>query len=528
MTNGRTLHHHRLAAPQIVGFISDNPIRFRIAVGGWERTAPMDHFNFGVLYTIHHHSFSMTMDHVTQAGEDSVLVARLASRYFRPGGVVKGVVRLVSHQQKPDAHSEISHVVAQVHGHVTVDNNLLTLPVVQLERKPSEDDTMGEALPDVRNFSGDTGTCIFRSAPSVLLSDINIAPTQSELGAAAAKSHGAIDLVSAAEAAREETAERCTREFAIALPKNVCPTFRGSSARVFYVVSITAQCATTGSKPVSVHLPFEVYGSEYFFEAGTVASASHFASSQDKDDGSAASEVKNATTAHNKQHVVGGTTRVGRSLSLAPAPVGVRTGSEIAFELRPSLMHGRVETEQMQRAQTSIFTIGKDRSHLVRFLLTKQFYQPGEVLLGVFDFTRASIPCYEVSATLCLEETLSSMALDPDRVVQSKVFGKFHERTLDTLQTNVRFSIPHDALPTIKTDLVRFQWLLRFEFSAGAPPQKESNDAPTQQRQTFQWQVPIVVQPAVATERNQLANVPHKLYSGSTRVATLSGAELTY
>ncbi|GMF12694.1 unnamed protein product [Phytophthora lilii] len=488
----------------------------------------------------------MTIDHVAQPGEGSVLVARLASRHFRPGGVVKGVVRLVSQQQKPDAQSEIAHVVAQVHGHVTVDSNLLTLPVVhvqspraasqeersQLERKLSEDvvlfDKMGAALPDVRNFSGDTGTCIFRSAPSVLLSDINIAPTQSELKAASAESHGAIDPVSAVEAAREETAERCTREFAIALPENICPTFRGSSARVFYVVSITAQCAAPGSKPVSVHLPFEVYGSEYFFEPSTVASASHLAASQSKSDSSnAGSADKAGETTPKKAHVVGGTTRVGRldrSVSMAPAPVGVRKGSEIAFELRPSLMHGRVETEQMQRAQTSIFTIGKDSSHLVRFLLTKQFYQPGEVLLGVFDFTRASIPCYEVSATLCLEETLSSMALDPDRVVQSKVFGSFRERTLGVLQTNVRFSIPHDALPTIKTDLVRFQWLLRFEFSAGAPPPGASSGGAAPQPQTFQWHVPVVVQPAVATERNQLANVPHKLYSGSTRVVSLSGA----
>ncbi|KAG1685585.1 hypothetical protein DVH05_007884 [Phytophthora capsici] len=475
-------------------------------------------------------------------GEGSELVARLASRHFRPGGVVKGVVRLVSKQQKPNAQSEIAHVVAQVHGHVTVDSNLLTLPVVhvisprtasqkeraQLERKLSEDvvlfDKMEAALPDVRTFSGDTGTCIFRSAPSVLLSDINIAPTQSELDAAAKKSHGGIDPVSAAEAAREETAERCTREFAIALPENICPTFRGSSARVFYMVSITAQCAVTGSKPVSVHLPFEVYGSEYHFEAGTVASASQLAASQRKSDGNAASDTKSADPASKQQQGVGGVTRAGRidrGVSMALAPVGVRKGSEIAFELRPSLMHGRVETEQMQRAQTSIFTIGKDSSHLVRFLLTKQSYQPGEVLLGVFDFTRASIPCYKVSATLCLEETLSSMALDPDRVVQSKVFGSFHERTLGVLQTNVRFRIPHDALPTIKTDLVCFQWLLRFEFSAGAPlPEKDSTPTP----QTFQWQVPIVVQPAAATERNQLANVPHKLYSGSTRVMSLSGS----
>ncbi|CEG43166.1 Reduced growth phenotype protein 1 [Plasmopara halstedii] len=476
---------------------------------------------------------------------ESVLVAQLASRYFRPGSVVKGVVRLVSRQEKPDAQSEISYVVARVHGHVTVDSNLLTLPVVhvdsphpasqddqaQSKAKSLDSDFHLDTLPDVQNFSGDTGTCIFCSQPTVLLSDVNIAPTQSERDAATSKMNKQIVLIDSFEAVQNETAERCTREFAIALPEIICPSFRGSSARVFYVVSVTAQQAIAGSKPISVHLPFEVYGSEYFFEASTVASATHLAASQNESDDCDASDYKNAVSMSKKAKQVGGTTRVGRldrSESGPSAPAGVRIGSEIPFELRPSLMHGRVETEQMQRAQTSIFTIGKDSSHLVRFLLTKQVYQPGDVLLGVFDFTRASIPCYEVSATLCQEESLSSMALDPNRVVQSKVFGNFHEYTLGVLQTNLRFSIPHNALPTIKTDLVCFQWHLRFNFSAGAlPPQDETAAATPQQRQSFQWQVPIIVRSAVVTERNQLANVSHKLYSGSTRAASLSSSSKT-
>ncbi|CAH0488663.1 unnamed protein product [Peronospora farinosa] len=474
----------------------------------------------------------MAVDHVTDSAKGSVLVARLASRYFRTGGIVKGVVRLVSHHEDPDAYSKIAHVVAQVHGHVTVDISLLTLPVIHVQspRFASNDENKENkkledvvaALPDVRNFSGNTGTCIFRATPSVLFSDINIAPTQIELEAASHNNQGIADPVSLFEAAQEATAERCTREFAIALPWNICPSFRGVSAKVFYVISITAQFASDGSKSVSVHLPFDVYGSEYFFDTGTIASANHIATSQQKEDDITTSADKSVET----QQVVGGTTRVERPFSVTPASVGVRKGNEIAFELRPSLMHGRVETELMQRAQTSIFTIGKDNSHLVRFLLLKQYYQPGEVLLGIFDFTRASIPCYEVSATLCLEEILSSMALDPDRVVQSKVYGSFRERTLGVLQTNARFSIPHDALPTIKTDLVRFQWLLRFEFSAGAPssPLQGSSNTTTQQRQSFQWHVPIIVQSTMTTERNHFANVPHKFYSGSTRVTSLSSS----
>ncbi|KAI9908396.1 hypothetical protein PsorP6_016433 [Peronosclerospora sorghi] len=131
--------------------------------------------------------------------ESGLTRRELAIRVFRPGGIVKGVVRLVSNQHNSNAHSEIAHVVAQVHGHVTVDCNLLTLPLLEVqlpetasndhqksvEHEVSQDAVLMEkinaVLPDVRKFSGDTGTCIFCSAPAVVLSDINIPPSQSEL-----------------------------------------------------------------------------------------------------------------------------------------------------------------------------------------------------------------------------------------------------------------------------------------------------------------------------------------------------------
>lgn len=463
--------------------------------------------------------------HVTGVpAEGLALSAQLASRYFRPGGVVRGVIQLTTSQKAADAASEVAYVVAQIHGHVTVDSNLLTLPVVHalspraassterahLERKMSGEvfmfDKMGAALPDVRSFSGETGTCIYQSAPSVLLSDLNVAPTPEELQA------GAVGT--------SERDKRCSREFAIALPDDICPTFRGNSARVFYAVSITAQSALPGSKPVSLHLSFEVYASEYLFAASTIASADQIAAQKsDKQTEEAAGDSQPAPAVEAPRSG----RRMERSTSFAPAPVSVRKGSEIAFELRPALMHGRVETDLMQRAQTSIFTIGKDSSHLVRFLLTKQFYQPGEILLGVFDFTRASIPCYEITATLCLEEKLASMSLDPDRVIQSRVVGSYQEYTNGALQTNLRLCIPQDALPTIRTDLVSFQWLLRFEFCAGLPADAASSDQ-SLERQKFQWQVPVAVKPPMALERAALANVPRKLFSGSSRAASLSSA----
>ncbi|KAI9905350.1 hypothetical protein PsorP6_013563 [Peronosclerospora sorghi] len=82
---------------------------------------------------VHFHlpsSVEACVQQIGRAGRyGSFLVAQLASRVFRPGGIVNGVVRLIN-----------------------------------------------AVLPDVRKFSGDTGTCIFCSAPAEVLSDFNITP----------------------------------------------------------------------------------------------------------------------------------------------------------------------------------------------------------------------------------------------------------------------------------------------------------------------------------------------------------------
>jgi RAB6A-GEF complex partner protein 2 len=411
------------------------------------------------------------------------LLAQLSCKYIRPGGIVRGVVQLLTDHTAPDASTEIDAVVAQIHAHVSVDSNLLSVPVVVTPTPTTSGESpRGLSPTEIRKFSGESGACLYVSSPYVLLTDLNVAPTPSER----------ID----------DTHRRCRRDFALALPEGLCPTFRGSSARVFYVVSISVyRHAVSLTPPVTVHLPFDVYAREFSFAPQPIL-----------DEPSAATQA----SAQQQRR----TSRKERAVSVAVVPVGVRKGSEIPFELRPSLMHGRIETEQLQRAQTSIFTIGKDDSHLVKLLLTKQFYHPGDVLLGVFDFSQASIPCLEISATLCLEEVLASMALQPNKVVQSKVVGAYHEYTASSLQTNVRFAIPHDAVPTIATDLVCFQWCIRFEFTASVVSDEETTPA-AHATQIFKWQVPIDVQPSTARASSSFANVPHKLFTGSNRTVVL-------
>lgn len=523
------------------------------------------------------------------------LTAQLSSRVFHAGGTVRGNVQLHLRSVTGDVNATtptetaLVVVVAHMHAHVTVDSNVLPLPLVSLvppvatsenQQTPppaeaenasphsldttsintststsiNKSSTVGGGavalpLPDVRSFAGDGGACIFQSAPTTLFSG-----AMSESG----------DL-------HDE------REFALALPATACPTFRGAAARVFYVLTVTARVSgsrsesqsqsQSKSQSVSVHLPFEVYAPEFFFRTSALESADEYAAAQlrtraESDRTTTAVEgvgVDTVPTADNNtstttttatttsgdtgtdgnrsllQRAAAVRSRQTRSGSVSVVPVGVRTGQELSFELRPSLMHGRVQTEACRKAQTSIFTIGKDQSHLVRFLLTKQSYAPGDVLLGVFDFAKAALPCYEVSATLCLEETLSALSLAPSRVVSSKEVGAFREFTGGVaVHTHVQFCIPPDAVPTIHTDLVSFQWLLRFEFTAGVAATSASASASgsgsgpsalassAMQRQTFRWQVPVVVRPVAVVERSPSARLPRKLFSGSKRSVRLA------
>ena len=87
--------------------------------------------------------------------------------------------------------------------------------------------------------------------------------------------------------------------------------------------------------------------------------------------------------------------------------------------------------------QQSQFTIGQHQNHLVRVILHKQAFFPGDTLLVSFDFAAATMACDSVKGALVLEEHLCEHSLEPGKKVATTALETVIEVTADLLQTNV-------------------------------------------------------------------------------------------
>ncbi|KAG9411716.1 hypothetical protein AC1031_017356 [Aphanomyces cochlioides] len=376
--------------------------------------------------------------------QDTVnLTAHLTCSYFHAGTTVRGYVKIDS-----PTHLYIEWGVAQVHGHLCVDADALTIPLVSSD---ALDESFAKTLklPDVKTFSGPTGVCIYQSKPTVLYSEIDVPYT--------IQSH-----------------------YAIGLPSIMCPSFKGTSARVFYVVSFTFKIQGT-AEVQCLHLPFDIYAKAYYFaspslnKVATSPSSIPFSLTSPTDDNRA-------------------------------TPVAVRHGHEIPFEMKPRLMHGRVETERGGGTQTRQYTIRQDKNHLVIVKFFKQRYMPGDEILLLLDFEAAMISCASISASLVVEERLGELSLHPGRVVAKQTLHTIEEVTMDALQTHMRFSLPIDTKTSIETDVVMHEYLLEFAFET-----KEG---------VLNWSTPVLVVPPYVPDPSHL-NVPDQLFHGPTRSRTL-------
>jgi hypothetical protein len=193
-----------------------------------------------------------------------------------------------------------------------------------------------------------------------------------------------------------------------------------------------------------------------------------------------------------------------------PAAASSKSGAE----QRPSLTRHIGE---------QVFRIGSEQRHMAHVSLFKDSVAPGDELLVVFDFTGATVPCYQVTVALEVEERSkcppplhaalgplllakgspppvaqtdmdnpSSFGLGPwTRVVLSRTVQVAFNATRSVILT-----VPHDLFPDFETDLVWVRTFLRFEFVTerkGAQPwaMPITNSA----TQTSPWRMPLRVIP---------------------------------
>jgi len=130
---------------------------------------------------------------------------------------------------------------------------------------------------------------------------------------------------------------------------------------------------------------------------------------------------------------------------------------------------------------------------LVKLSLSKTVFQLGDIIKGSFDFSAATVRCFQVSVRLECEESIDSSVCNPIRVKKPSVkltVGEHHELTHDTLHTSFSFQIPVDGTQEFSTDLVSVQWLLEFQFMTASATAKESQEIHVE---PLQWDLPIRV-----------------------------------
>jgi Rgp1 len=177
-----------------------------------------------------------------------------------------------------------------------------------------------------------------------------------------------------------------------------------------------------------------------------------------------------------------------------------------------------------------VFAIRSGDAKILRFMLYKLEYGPGDVVLGTFDLTGADCPCQQICASLQMEEKSStawsssttnagnnnssssgtaSVAATPRNSsagqpqaaaaaaasangaaddatkttvaavvpaaaatpVHRRIVDVFHELTPCTLVSSLALALPADAPLSFQTDLVSVRWVLKFEFTIGGATQ---------------------------------------------------------
>lgn len=215
------------------------------------------------------------------------------------------------------------------------------------------------------------------------------------------------------------------------LPMSGPPTYRGTSIRYFYKITIATQ--KVGAKVQALHLPIRVLSLPTMIKAEEIPALCNDTSDE-----------------------------------LSPSNPFLEKRQSVETKLELALHHLQNITA---RRRPSFYMISNKRGRVGRFCLFKQNFKLGEDIVGTLDFSCRTVRCVQVSVTLQCEEILSqqnaastlstqqqqsteeSTAENDDSMLTGKIlsFTKHHEVCLSLLQTQVILPVPLHVTPTFST-----------------------------------------------------------------------------
>lgn len=289
------------------------------------------------------------------------------------------------------------------------------------------------------------------------------------------------------------------------LPMSGPPTYRGTSIRYFYKISIATQ--KVGGKVQALHIPIRVLSLPTIIKPDEIPA------------------LCNETTDE-----------------LSPTNPFLEKRKNLETKLELALHHLQNITA---RRRPNFYLISNKRGRVGRFCLFKQNFKLGEDIVGTLDFSCRTVRCIQVSVTLQCEEILlrnnnqtvsdSKTPAAPENTTNVKIMNssKYHEVCLGILQTQMILPIPLHVTPTFATNagkckyaslkvhadlrfnsiyLVDVRWRLHFEFVTANNELDEglesgkagSWQAPLDMEiETMVWNFPVTLYPTAPTQTLQ-------------------------
>lgn len=209
------------------------------------------------------------------------------------------------------------------------------------------------------------------------------------------------------------------------------PTYRGTSIRYFYKITIATQ--KVGAKVQALHLPIRVLSLPTMIKVEEIPALCNETSDE-----------------------------------LSPTNPFLENRKNLETKLELALHHLQNITA---RRRPSFFMISNKRGRVGRFCLFKQNFKLGEDIVGTLDFICRTVRCVQVSVSLQCEEVLirpiggaaagSNQQTTAEQTTNGadgspatgKImnFTKHHEVCLGLLQTQVILPVPFHVTPTFST-----------------------------------------------------------------------------
>jgi len=282
------------------------------------------------------------------------------------------------------------------------------------------------SLPNMNEIGGENGKSIFASPTTFLASDLYIPPGQ-------------------------------TRSYIyyVTLPSPLPPSFKGTSLKYSYFLSIAVQVYTNPAQiltvPIRVLTPASALGVIKF------KSNMNF----DFEEGSAETTQENQKSS--LEVISKWPISPFKKSQYFPVPYPQTISQYDSNNTRKSVI------DLLNKHSTPVTTIiSKGTDKLAIFSICKTAFNLGDSVYGTFDFSIAMIPCYKILVKLECEEIVDPKYLQHSRGSHSKpirkLFGELHEYTTNIRQTHFTFHIPVEASQEFSTKYVSVKWSLRFEF----------------------------------------------------------------